>query len=150
MADKESAEGTWPTVKFSFRVKFGEAAFIFQEVTGLSSETQIIEYRSENSKVDATVKMPGIQKYGNVTLKKGLFKGDNALWAEFNSLKMNAVKRTMVRIDLLDEAQGVAMSWTLANAFPAKVTVSDMKSDANEIAVESIELAHEGLEINKS
>ena len=138
---------TWPLVKFSFQVKWDDAELIFQEVTGLSSETQVIEYRGGNSKVYSTVKMPGIKKFGNITLKKGIFKGDKALWDKYNLIKMNTIKRSTILISLLDEGNEVAMNWTLLNAFPCKMTVSDMKSDANEIAVETMELAHEGLAI---
>lgn len=139
------AQTTWPLVKFSFKVMWDGAELIFQEVTGLSSETQIIEYRGGSSPVYSTVKMPGIQKFANITLKKGIFKGDKALWEKYNKIKMNTYKRESIVISLLDEAQGIAMSWTLKNAFPCKITVTDMKSDANEIAVESMEVAHEGL-----
>ena len=139
---------TWPLVKFSFQVKWDDAELIFQEVTGLSSETQVIEYRGGNSKVYSTVKMPGIQKFGNITLKKGIFKGDKALWDKYNLLKMNTIKRSTILISLLDESNAVAMSWKLLNAFPCKMSVSDMKADANEIAVETMELAHEGLSLS--
>jgi phage tail-like protein len=151
MADDGSAQSTatWPLVKFSFQVKWDDADLIFQEVTGLSSETQVIEYRAGSSKVYSTVKMPGIQKFGNVTLKKGMFLGDKALWDKYNIITMNTYKRSTITISLLDEKNEVAMSWTLANAFPVKITVTDMKSDGNEVAVESIELAHEGLKIVK-
>ena len=149
MAEDGAAQSTatWPLVKFSFQVKWDDAELIFQEVTGLSSETQVIEYRGGNSKVYSTVKMPGIKKFGNITLKKGIFKGDKALWEKYNLIAMNTIKRSTILISLLDEGNEVAMSWTLLNAFPCKMTVSDMKSDANEIAVETMELAHEGLSI---
>ncbi|MFB9080641.1 phage tail protein [Flavobacterium procerum] len=151
MADDGSKQSaaTWPLVKFSFQVKWDDAELIFQEVTGLSSETQVIEYRGGSSKVYSTVKMPGIQKFGNVTLKKGMFLGDKALWDKYNAITMNTYKRSTITISLLDETNEVAMSWTLANAFPVKITVTDMKSDGNEVAVESIELAHEKLTIVK-
>lgn len=151
MAEDGSAQSkaTWPLVKFSFQVKWDDAELVFQEVTGLSSETQVIEYRSGNSKVYSTIKMPGLQKFGNVTLKKGMFLGDKALWDKYNLIAMNVYKRATITISLLDEKNEVAMSWTLDNAFPVKITVSDMKSDGNEVAVESIELAHEGLKIVK-
>src|ERR1700744_3197363 len=141
MADDGSAQSaaTWPLVKFSFQVKWDDAEFIFQEVTGLSSETQVIEYRGGSSPVYSTVKMPGIQKFSNVTLKKGMFKGDKNLWDKYNLIKMNTYKRATITISLLDESQAVAMSWTLSNAFPVKITVTDMKSDGNEVAVESLE-----------
>ncbi|MFL9482809.1 phage tail protein [Chitinophagaceae bacterium LWZ2-11] len=149
MADDGSAQSAsiWPLVKFSFQVKWDDAELIFQEVTGLSSETQVIEYRGGNSKVYSTVKMPGIQKFGNITLKKGIFKGDKNLWDKYNAIKMNTVKRSGITISLLDESNAVAMSWKLLNAFPCKITVTDMKSDGNEVAVETMELAHEGLSI---
>jgi phage tail-like protein len=150
MADDGSAQSaaTWPLVKFSFQVKWDDAELIFQEVTGLSSETQVIEYRGGNSKVYSTVKMPGIQKFGNITLKKGIFKGDKTLWDKYNLIKMNTYKRSTILISLLDETNAVAMSWKLLNAFPSKITVTDMKSDANEVAVETMELAHEGLSLS--
>lgn len=150
MADDGSRQSQteWPQVKFSFQVKWDGSEMVFQEVTGLSSETQVIEYRRDNSKIFSPIKMPGIQKFGNVTLKKGIFKGDKALWDKFNAIKMNTVKRSNITINLLDETNAVAMSWTLTNAFPSKITSTDLKADGNEIAIETIELAHEGLTLS--
>lgn len=145
---KQSA-ATYALVKFAFQVKWDDAEFVFSEVTGLTAEAQVIEYRGGNSKVNSVVKMPGLLKYSNVTLKKGMFQGDNAMWEKFKALKMNTYKRATILISLLDEANEVAMSWTLLNAFPVKLTVTDMKSDASEVAFESIELAHEGLSLAK-
>ena len=150
MADDGSAQSTatWPLVRFAFQVLWDGTEIIFQEVTGLSSETQVIEYRGGSSKVYSTVKMPGIQKFNNVTLKKGTFKGDTTLWKNYNLNKMNTSKRVAITINLLDETNAVVMTWKLLNAFPSKITVTDMKSDANEVAVETMELAHEGLSIS--
>ena len=149
MADDGSTQSaaTWPLAYFLFQVKWDDQEFIFQEVTGLSSETQVIEYRGGSSKVFSTVKMPGIQKFGNVTLKKGMFLGDKALWDKYNLIAMNTYKRSTITISLHDEKNEVVMSWTLVNAFPVKITVTDMKSDGNEVAVETLEIAHEGLVI---
>jgi phage tail-like protein len=152
MADEtgnQQSKSTWPLVKFAFRVKIGDTEILFQEVTGLNAETQVIEYREGNSKVFSTVKMPGIKKYGNVTLKKGIFKDDKALWDMYNLVKMNTFERKKVTISLLDESNQEVMSWELINAFPAKMTVTDMKSDGNEAAIETMELAHEGLNVVK-
>jgi phage tail-like protein len=150
MADDGSSQSaaTWPLVRFAFQVLWDGNEIIFQEVTGLSSETQVIEYRGGSSKVYSTVKMPGIQKFSNVTLKKGTFKGDTTLWTNYNGIKMNTFKRAAITINLLDETGAVIMTWKLLNAFPSKITVTDMKSDANEIAVETMELAHEGLSLS--
>ena len=149
MADNGSAQSaaTWPLVKFQFSVKIGEDELFFQEVTGLTSETQVIEYRAGNSVAFNTVKMPGIKKFGNVTLKKGLFKDSKKMLEMYNHIKTNTIKRSAVIISLLDEANAPAMTWNLINAFPVKMTISDMKSDADEAAIETMELAHEGLTI---
>lgn len=143
----EKQDSVWPLPKFYFQVKIGSDEIAFQEVSGLDIEAQIIEYRHGNSKAFSTIKMPGIKKSGNVTLKKGVFAKDNKLWDWFSKINMNTIERKAVTISLLDESGGNTMVWTLSNAWPTKITGTDMKSDGNEVAVESIEIAHEGLTI---
>ncbi len=149
MADDGSAQSTtvWPMPKFHFQVKWDAEVMSFQEVSGLDIEAQPIEYRHGDSPEFSTIKMPGIKKSGNVTMKKGVFKSDNKFWDWFNQIKMNTIKRVPVTIILLDEAGGTTMTWTLANAWPTKITGTDLKSDGNEVAIESIEIAHEGVTI---
>lgn len=124
-----------------------ERDLAFQEVTGLEVEAQVIEYRHGNSKAFSTIKMPGIVKSGNVTLKKGVFGKDNKFWSWFNERKMNFIKRRTVTIKLLDQDAKPTMTWTLANAWPAKITSTDLKAEGNEVAVETLEIAHEGITI---
>ncbi|MEM7085770.1 MAG: phage tail protein [Bacteroidota bacterium] len=145
----EAQDAVWPLPKFHFKVTLGsqDNTTSFQEVSGLDTETQPIEYRHGDNKLFSTIKMPGISKSGNVTLKKGIFVNDNNFWKWYDAIKMNLIKRETVVIELLDETGGTTMSWTLSNAWPTKITGTDMKSDANEVAVETIELAHEGLTI---
>jgi len=149
MADDGSAQSTnvWPMPKFHFEVKWDAEVMSFQEVSGLDIEAQPIEYRHGDSPEFSTIKMPGIKKTGNVTMKKGIFKSDNKFWDWFNEIKMNTIKRVPVTISLLDEAGAPTMVWTLANAWPSKITGTDLKSDGNEVAIESIEIVHEGLVI---
>lgn len=143
----EKQDNVWPLPKFYFQVKLGDKEVPFQEVSGLDIEAQIIEYRHGNSPEFSTIKMPGIKKTGNVTLKKGVFVKDNSFWDWFNKIKMNTIERQTVVISLLDEAGKPTMVWTLNNAWPTKITGTDMKSDGNEVAVETIEIAHDGLKI---
>jgi len=149
MADDGSKQSTnvWPMPKFRFQVKWDSAVLSFQEVSGLNVEAQPIEYRHGDSPEFAVIKMPGIKKYGNVTMKKGIFKSDNKLWDWFNQIKMNTIKRVPVTISLLDEEGKPTMVWTLTNAWPTKISSTDLKSTGNEVAVDSIEVAHEGLTI---
>jgi len=142
-------ENPWPLPKFKFSVDWGtyRQNIGFQEVSGMDTETQPIEYRASNSPVYSTVKMPGIAKFGNVTMKRGIFTADNHFWTWYNQIKMNTITRQDVIIKLLDENNNVQVTWTLKNAWPTKITATDLKSDANEVAIDTIEIAHEGLTI---
>ncbi|TNF56509.1 MAG: phage tail protein [Burkholderiales bacterium] len=149
MADDGSAQSAtvWPLPKFRFEVRWDSAVMHFQEVSGLDVETQRIEYRHADIPGFSVTKMPGLQKVSDVTLKKGVFKSDNRFWDWFNEIKMNTIKRKPVTITLLDEAGAPTMVWTLANAWPSKVSGTDLKSEGNEVAVETIVISHEGLTI---
>lgn len=153
MADDGSAQSqtVWPLPKFYFKVETDSlSGASFQEVSGLDVEAQVIEYRHGDNAVFSTIKMPGIKKYGNVTLKKGIFVKDNKFFDWFNTIKMNTIKRETVVITLLDESAAPTMKWTLNNAWPTKITGTDMKSDGNEVAVETLEIAHEGVTIENA
>jgi phage tail-like protein len=149
MADDGSAQSAtvWPIPKFRFEVKWDSNVMSFQEVSGLDVEAQPIEYRHGDSPAFSVIKMPGIKKYGNITMKKGVFSKDNKFWDWFNQIKMNTIKRIPITISLLDEGGAPTMVWTLANAWPTKITGTDLKAEGNEVAVETIEVAHEGIEI---
>lgn len=143
---KQSAN-LWPLPKFYFQVKWDSEVMSFQEVSGLDIQSEEIKYRSGDSPQFSVIKMPGMTKYGNVTMKKGIFKGDNKFWDWIAKIKMNTIKRMPITISLLDEAGAPTMVWTLANAWPTKVTGTDLKAEGNEVAIETIEIVHEGLTV---
>jgi len=152
MADDGSAQSAtvWPLPKFYFQVKWDSQVMSFQEVTGLDVQSEEIKYRHGDSPEFSVIKMPGMKKVGNVTMKKGVFKGDNKFWDWFKQIKMNTIKRLPVTISLLDETGKPTMVWTLANAWPTKITGTDLKAEGNEVAIETIEIVHEGLTIDNS
>lgn len=148
MADTGNVQGaTWPLPKFRFEVDLGTQlkGVAFQEVSGMDKEVQIIEYRHSNSALFSTIKMPGIAKYGNITMKRGIFVNDNNFWKWMDEIKMNTITRRTVLIKLLDENGKVTIQWQLNNAWPTKITGTDLKSDGNEVAVDTLEIAHEQL-----
>ena len=149
MADDGSKQSAadWPLPKFYFKVQWDSQEMKFQEISGLDIEASSIEYRAGDSKVFSVLRMPGLKKYSDVTMKKGVFTADNKFWDWFDEIKMNVIKRKTVTISLLDEAGSPTMVWKLANAWPTKITGTDLKAQGSEVAVESIVIAHEGLTI---
>ena len=138
---------TYPLVKFHFSVDWAGTNIGFTEVSGLDVETELIEYRQGASPEYSKIKMPGMQKYSNITLKRGTFKNDNELYQWWNTVKLNTIERRDITIKMLNEEHEPVIVWKVKNAFPLKVQSTDLKGDANETAIESMEVAHEGLTI---
>ncbi len=137
----------YPLPKFHFQVEWGGSKIGFTEVSGLDITTEVIEYRDGASPEYSKIKMPGQRKYSNITLKRGTFKGDNQFYAWFNTVNLNTIERRDLTISLLNESHEPVIVWKVKNAWPSKVTPTDLKADGNEVAIESLELAHEGLTI---
>ena len=136
----------WPMPKFYFSVDIGDFTDLpFQEVSGLDVETEVIEYRHGNSPSHSTIKMPGMMKYADITLKKGVFADDNDFYDWISTISLNTYEGLTVVIRLLDETATPRMTWTLTNAFPKQITPTDMNSQASEAAIETMVLAHEGM-----
>lgn len=135
----------YPIPVFHFRVEWGGKNIGFSEASGLTQEVQLIEYREGSSPDYSTIKMPGLRKYSNITLKRGVSKGDNDFFKWLNTVKLNTIERRDLTISLLNENHEPVMVWKAHNAFPVKVEGPGLKASGNEVAVESIEIAHEGL-----
>lgn len=137
----------YPLPVFHFIVNWGGTQIGFSEVSGLNIESQVIEYRDGASPEYSSRKMPGLKKFANITLKRGIMKSDNEFYLWLNTTKLNTVERRDIIISLLNEEHAPVMSWKVNNAFPVKVEGPSLKATGNEVAIESIELAHEGLSI---
>ena len=137
----------YPLPVFHFNVEWGGTRLGFTEVTGLTQENQAIEYRDGSFPEYSAIKMPGLRKFANVVLKRGIVKSDNDFYKWLSTVKLNKVERRDVVISLLNEEHAPVMVWKIHNAFPVKVEGPALKATGNEVAIESIELAHEGLEV---
>ena len=82
MTDDKAEQQAWPLPKFYFSVRFGDddKEAKFQELSGLDSEAKPIEYRHGNSPIFTPIKMPGLGKVGNVTMRRGIFANDGEFW----------------------------------------------------------------------
>ena len=135
----------YPLPKFHFEVQWGGTKIGFTEVTGLEVTTEKIEYRDGASKEYHKIRMPGMQTFGDLTLKRGVFAGDNEFYDWWNTVALNTVERRDITISLLNEAHEPVVVWKVKNAWPTKVTSTDLNASGNETAVETLVLAHEGL-----
>lgn len=138
---------TYPLPKFHFLVEWGGSRIGFSEVTGLDMQIEPIEYREGSSPQYTKIKMPGLQKFSNITLKRGTFNGDKEFYKWIRTVSLNTIERRDLVISLLNESHEPVISWKIINAFPIKVQASDLKADGNEVAIETLELAHEGLSL---
>ncbi|MDX5338234.1 MAG: phage tail protein [Cyclobacteriaceae bacterium] len=137
----------YPVSVFHFQVEWGGTRIGFTEVSGLTIELQTIDYREGSSMEYHVSKMPGIPQYSNITLKRGVFRADNEFFQWLNTVKKNNIERRDLTISLLNEEHEPVMVWKVKEAFPCKVEGPTLNSTGNEVAIETVELCHEGLAI---
>lgn len=130
-----------------FTVEWGGTNIGFMEVSGLEISHEVVEQRSGSSPEYSAVKMPGQARYSNIILKRGITKGDNEFYLWMNTIKLNTVQRRDITISLLNEEHNPVMVWKVKNAFPVRLIGPELNASGNEIAIETLEIAHEGLSI---
>ncbi len=141
---------TYPITTFHFKVSgVGDDSMGFSDVSGLTQEIQVVEYRDGlmNARTPA-LKRPGFVKFPNITLKKGMTEGNKKLYEWFiNSAGLPSIDRRDLTISLLNDEGDPVVVWTILQAWPVKIEGPALKATGNEIAIESVELAHEGTSI---
>ena len=135
-----------PYSAFNFLVEIdGVTVAGFSECSGLSAETDAIEYRTGAE--DITVrKLPGLAKYSNITLKRG-FTQSKELWNWRKSVIDGATQRQSGTIVLLDEGRKPALRFNFREGWPRKWDGPTFNAKTNEVAIETLEIAHEGLKL---
>jgi phage tail-like protein len=139
-----------PLIVYQFGLDLGNNVVgFFSEVSGIGSESEVIEAKDVTDGHDSVRKMPGRLKWGDVTLKRGIT--DNLqIWdwrQQVEEGKMNDARKNCA-ILLYDRAGEVAARWDFINAWPSKVSGPDIKADGNEFGVEEMVLVHEGMKRN--
>jgi phage tail-like protein len=147
------ADFKYPLPKFHFELEWGGTRLGFTEVTGLDFETEVIEYREGNLPTYNKTKQPGLTKYADVTLKRGIILDDLEFVTQWEKTAMfQEIKekyRRTVTIKLLNEEHKAIIVWTLSKAWPSKIQSTDLKADGNEVAIETMTFVHEGLTMTK-
>ncbi len=139
---------TYPLTTFHYKVSWNNQDIGFSDVSGLTQEIQVIEYRDGlMSGTTVALKRPGLKKVNNITLKRGIVEKNNDLFNWFNNNGSPNVERRDITISLLNDEGSPVMFWAITQAWPVKCEGPGLKATGNEIAIESIELAHEGLSV---
>lgn len=140
-----------PYSAFNFVVEIdGSPVAAFQEVSGLDSENTPIEYREGGDATNSNRKLPGMEKYPNLTLKRGIT-GGTYLWDWRKEVRDGGTTYPPTRnvtIQLQDEKHQNVYKWTLTNAWCCKLSGPSLNAKNNEIAIETMELAYERIDIS--
>ena len=134
-----------PYKAFNFLVEIdGIARAAFSEVAGLESETVVIEYRV-GGETNTVRKLPGLTRYANIVLRRGITK-DAELWNWRQTVVQGNVDRRNGSIILLDDDGTEVVRWNFFNGWIAKWEGPALNAKGNEVAIETVEIAHEGLD----
>lgn len=116
----------------------------FSECSGLEATVEVLEYK-EGGVNDYTHKFPTRASFGNITLKHGVIPTDDDLWTWHNGFVLGSGTRRDGLIILMDESRTPAVVWKFARGIPTKWVGPAMNATQSAVAIESLEIAHEGL-----
>jgi phage tail-like protein len=135
-----------PLSQFNFIIKIqGVIRAGFTEVSGLTMDTNIIEYR-EGNEITTVRKLPGLMKYMPVVCKAGIT-GDLSLYSWRKTVIDGKTSRVSLSITLLNEARQPTLTWNIREAWPSKYDSGPFNAKTSEAAIETLEITHEGIEL---
>lgn len=136
---------TDPFRSFNFRVEIdGLTVAAFSEVSGLTAEGDAVDYREGTDLVNSVRKLTGLRKYANLMFKRGYIQ-DTSFWAWFQQIANGEDARRDGSIILMNEHHDDVIRWNFENAWINKIEGPSFKASGNDVAIESLELVHEGL-----
>ncbi|MDH5463417.1 MAG: phage tail protein [Nitrosopumilus sp.] len=129
-----------------FTVSLGGETATFQEVILPESEIEVIEYRNGSDISSGVRKIPGLVKYSNLILKRGLVKSPK-LYEWFKQIKQGSLERRDIIVNILNEEREPFATWRLRNCWPIKYSGPTLNAQGNEIAIETLEIATEDVDV---
>jgi phage tail-like protein len=136
-----------PYSQFNFLIEIdGVLKAGFSECSGLTSDTNVIDYREGSDKPLTLRRLPGLIKYTNIVLKRG-YTADTTLWQWRQNVINGQISRTTGAIILLDDARNIALTWNFTAGWPVKLEGPALNGKTSEVAIETLEICHEGIEL---
>lgn len=141
----------YPYRSFRFTVEIdGISRGGFNEVSGFEMTVDVVEYREGDDLRNTPRKLPGLTKYGNITLKWGMV-GDMEMMAWLNTVAPSdqapptGIERKNMTISMIDDTGANGPQWTVINAWPVHYELPQLNALGTEVAIETLEICHEGL-----
>ena len=145
-----TAERRDPYRSFNFAIEINnQSAGGFSECSGLTAEGDAVDYREGTDTRPNVRKLIGLRKYTNITLKRG-YTENRLLWEWYNEIHDGKQTRRDVTIILLNEQRNAVLTWVAHDAWINKIEAPSFKASGNEVAMESVEIIHEGLTMEMS
>ena len=119
----------------------------FRDCSGLDSTSEAGDYREGTDPITAR-KLPGLVTYSNITLSRGI-SDNNELWKWREQIAKGIAERRNLSIVLMDDTGVEKIRWNLINCWPTTWSGPSFDAGANEVAIETLELAHEGVSVDK-
>jgi phage tail-like protein len=133
--------------RFNFQLEIdGAIRAGFSEVSGLSADPDVVDYRQGQETRAVPRKLPGLSKHTNIVLKRGVT-ADPSLWDWRQKAIAGEIRRLTGAVIHLDEVRRPLTRWTFHAGWPAKWEGPSLNAKPGEVAIETLEIAHEGLEL---
>ena len=133
-----------PRPAYYFVLQWGGSNLGFSEVSGLAIQSQPMRIQAQK---DFNKEESYKAKFANIVLKRGITTGDTEFYQWINAIRRGKIERTDILISLLDATHTSVITWKVHNAWPVKIESGPLNAKGSEVAMETIELVHEGLEM---
>ena len=134
-----------PFRDYNFRLEIDNLPVAaFSEASGLTSDGDVVDYRTGVDVPLTARKLPGLRKYGPITLKRGVLK-DSSLWDWYRNIATGTADRRNGSVILMDEQRQDVLRWHFEAGWPNKIEGPTLKATGNEVAVESVEIVVEDI-----
>lgn len=134
---------------YNFAVEIdGITSMGFKDCSGLDTSTQAQTYREGTDPTLAQRKLPGLLSFSNITLSRGIT-SNHELWDWRNSVASGDLQRRSISIILRDDKGNEQIRWNVINAWPTKWSGPSFDATSDAVVIESLEIAHEGIQVQK-
>jgi len=116
----------------------------FNDISGLDMQTAIVEYRN-GDEIRTVRKLSGLHTYSNIVCKRGMLATTSDIYQYREKVVTEQLERIDITIHLQDDEGATQKTWNIREAWPCKYVMPEMNAQGNAVAIETLEIAHEGI-----